>query len=123
VGLDEPYLKVLEERATQGQAEGRAVVALNELLGSRLGSATIAEAAVEFSTSELTPQLVGTGVEVAEQLAELFLSGAADGFLITPTHFPGSFDEFGRAVVPHLQRLGVYKTEYAGRTLRENLGV
>ena len=59
---------------------------------------------------------------MAEQLAELFESGAADGFLITPTHFPGSFDEFGRAVVPHLQRLGVFRTEYAGTTLRENLG-
>ncbi|GIG20081.1 monooxygenase [Cellulomonas chitinilytica] len=123
VSLDEPYVKVLEERATQGQAEGRAVVALNELLGSRLRTATIAEAAIEFSTSELTPQLVGTGAEIADQLAELFLSGAADGFLVTPTHFPGSFDEFGRAVVPHLQRLGVYKTEYAGTTLRGNLGV
>lgn len=123
VSPDEPYLKVLEERATNGQAEGRAIVALGELLGSRLGSATIAEAAIEFSTSELTPQVVGTGLEVAEQLAELFGSGAADGFLVTPTHFPGTFDEFGRAVVPHLQRLGVFRTEYAGSTLRANLGI
>ncbi|GCD21993.1 monooxygenase [Cellulomonas algicola] len=123
VDADEPLRKVLDERATDGQAEGRAVVALLELLGPRAANATIGEAAVEFSTSELTPQLVGTGAEIAEQLAELFGSGAADGFLITPTHVPGSFDEFGRAVVPHLQRLGVYKTEYAGTTLRGNLGL
>jgi FMN-dependent oxidoreductase (nitrilotriacetate monooxygenase family) len=123
LALDTPYVQVIDERATPEQAASRAIVALDELLGSRRGSATIAEAAIEFSTSELTPQIVGTGVEVAEQLAALFESGAADGFLITPTHFPGSFDEFGRAVVPHLQRLGVFRTEYAGTTLRENLGL
>ena len=46
-----------------------------------------------------------------------------DGFLITPTHFPGSFDDFGRAVVPHLQRLGVFRTDYTGTTLRDHLGI
>lgn len=123
-GVDpqDPYLKVIEERGAD-QPPNRAVVQLTELLGARAGSITIAEAAVEFSTSELTPQLVGTGVEVAEQLAEIFTSGAADGFLITPTHFPGSFHEFGRAVVPHLQRLGVFRTEYGDTTLRGNLGL
>ncbi|MFI5914503.1 NtaA/DmoA family FMN-dependent monooxygenase [Dactylosporangium sp. NPDC051541] len=123
VDLDAPYLRVLEERATEGQAEGRAVVQLTELLGARAGNITIAEAAVEFSTSELTPQLVGTGVEVAEQLTDIFASGAADGFLITPTHFPGSFDDFGRAVVPHLQRLGVFRQDYTGTTLRDHLDI
>ncbi|WP_394357847.1 LLM class oxidoreductase [Microbacterium betulae] len=123
VDPEEPYLKVLDERATDEQRGCRAIAALDELLGSRRGTATIADAAVEFSQSELTPQIVGTGREVAKGLAEIFASGAADGFLITPTHFPGTFDEFGRAVIPHLQELGVFKTEYSGTTLRGNLGI
>jgi len=113
---------VIEERTGDGPAN-RAIVQLTELLGARADRFSIAEAAVEFSTSELTPQLVGTGVEIAEQLAGIFTAGAADGFLITPTHFPGTFHEFGRAVVPHLQRLGVFRTEYASTTLRGNLGL
>ncbi|MBB2940813.1 FMN-dependent oxidoreductase (nitrilotriacetate monooxygenase family) [Actinoplanes lutulentus] len=109
--------------AIEGHPWNRAITQLNELLGSRIGNISISEAAIEFSTSELTPQIVGTGVEVAEQLAEIFGSGAADGFLITPTHFPGSFEDFGRAVVPHLQRLGVYRKDYEGTTLRSHLGI
>jgi hypothetical protein len=31
------------------------------------------------------------------------------------------FEEFGRMVVPELQRRGLFRTEYAGRTMRENL--
>jgi FMN-dependent oxidoreductase (nitrilotriacetate monooxygenase family) len=123
VDLDARYVDVLEERATAEQIGSRAVAQLDDLLGARRNQVTIAEAGIEFSTSELTPQVVGTGAEIAEQLAEIFTSGAADGFLITPTHFPGSFDDFGRAVVPQLQRLGVFRTEYAAATLRENLGL
>jgi hypothetical protein len=35
--------------------------------------------------------------------------------------FPGMFEQFCRSVVPELQRRGLFRTEYAGRTLRENL--
>jgi hypothetical protein len=31
------------------------------------------------------------------------------------------FEEFGRMVVPELQRRGLVRREYGGRTLRENL--
>jgi hypothetical protein len=35
--------------------------------------------------------------------------------------FPGMFEQFCRAVVPELQRRGLFRTEYSGRTLRENI--
>ena len=38
-----------------------------------------------------------------------------------PTYFPGMIEQFCRMVVPELQRRGVFRKEYAGRTLRENL--
>ncbi len=48
---------------------------------------------------------------------------AADGFNIIPTHLPGGIEDFVELVVPELQRRGLFRTEYEGRTMRENLGL
>ena len=82
---------------------------------------SLAEAARRFATSELAPQVVGTPASVADQLTDLFETKACDGFILTPTVFPGTWEQFVRSVVPELQRRGVFRTEYRGRTLRENL--
>jgi alkanesulfonate monooxygenase SsuD/methylene tetrahydromethanopterin reductase-like flavin-dependent oxidoreductase (luciferase family) len=68
------------------------------------------------------PQLVGTPSEVADQLEDLFTSGACDGFAVSPSHLPGAFAEFADAVVPELQRRGLFRHDYAGTTLRSHLG-
>ena len=65
--------------------------------------------------------LVGTARTIADTLEDYFTSGACDGFIITPTVHPRMFEEFCRLVVPELQRRGLFRTEYAGATLRENL--
>ena len=65
--------------------------------------------------------LVGTPQSVADTLEDYFTSGACDGFIITPTVHPRMFEEFCRLVVPELQRRGLFRKEYAGATLRENL--
>jgi FMN-dependent oxidoreductase (nitrilotriacetate monooxygenase family) len=65
--------------------------------------------------------LVGTAQSIADTLEDYFTSGACDGFIITPTVHPRMFEEFCRTVVPELQRRGLFRTEYAGATLRENL--
>lgn len=67
--------------------------------------------------------LVGTPEEIAEDLAEWFHSGACDGFNVSPSHLPGGLSEFLDQVVPILQDRGLFRAEYAGRTLREHLGV
>jgi alkanesulfonate monooxygenase SsuD/methylene tetrahydromethanopterin reductase-like flavin-dependent oxidoreductase (luciferase family) len=66
-------------------------------------------------------ELVGTAEMVADRLQEVFESGACDGFVVSPVNFPGMFEQFCRSVVPELQRRGLFRTEYTGRTLRENL--
>ncbi|WPB88323.1 hypothetical protein [Streptomyces malaysiensis] len=38
-------------------------------------------------------------------------------------HTPGAFEDFARQVVPELQRRGVFRTEYEGGTLRDDLGL
>jgi FMN-dependent oxidoreductase (nitrilotriacetate monooxygenase family) len=65
--------------------------------------------------------VVGTPALVADHMQALFEAGGCDGFVIWPTVFPGMFEEFGRMVVPELQRRGLFRTAYAGRTMRENL--
>ncbi|HTY56119.1 MAG TPA: hypothetical protein VMB26_13005, partial [Candidatus Binataceae bacterium] len=68
------------------------------------------------------PVFVGTGKEVADQLEQWF-TDACDGFVLSATHLPGSYEDFVRLVVPELQRRGLHKKEYRGLTLRENLGL
>jgi alkanesulfonate monooxygenase SsuD/methylene tetrahydromethanopterin reductase-like flavin-dependent oxidoreductase (luciferase family) len=65
--------------------------------------------------------LVGTPAMVADRMQALFEAGACDGFVVAPTVFPGIFEEIATALVPELQRRGVFRRDYTGRTLRENL--
>jgi FMN-dependent oxidoreductase (nitrilotriacetate monooxygenase family) len=67
--------------------------------------------------------IYGTPKRIADTLEEWFTSGLADGFVIMPAYFPGAFDDFVDRVVPELQRRGLYRTEYAGTTLRSHLGL
>ena len=67
--------------------------------------------------------MVGSFIEVADQLEEWFASEAADGFNILPPWLPGALDDFVELVIPELQRRGLFRTAYEGRTLRENLGL
>ena len=68
-------------------------------------------------------QVVGSTQDVVDLMEEWFTTGAADGFNIIPPFFPNSLEEFNALVVPELQRRGLYRTAYEGKTLRENLGL
>jgi alkanesulfonate monooxygenase SsuD/methylene tetrahydromethanopterin reductase-like flavin-dependent oxidoreductase (luciferase family) len=68
-------------------------------------------------------QLHGTPAEIADRLEEWFTSGAADGFNIMPPVLPESLQDFVTHVIPELQRRGLFRTAYEGRTLRQNLGL
>ncbi len=67
--------------------------------------------------------VVGTPQTIADRMQEWFENGAADGFNVMPPVLPQSLDEFVDLVVPELQRRGLFRTAYEGRTLRENLGL
>jgi len=69
------------------------------------------------------PRFVGTGVRIAEQMAEWFHGGACDGFVLAATHLPGAFEDVVRMVVPQLQRQGLFRTAYEGLILRDHLGL
>ena len=76
-----------------------------------------------YGASVLVPQLVGTPTQVADQLEMIFQAQACDGFVISPAYLPGAFEEFVKFVVPELQRRGIFRTEYTGKTLREHFGL
>lgn len=70
-----------------------------------------------------SPVFCGTANDVADQLEVWFKSEVCDGFVLSATHRPGAYEDFGRLVIPELQRRGLFHMDYAGSTLRENLGL
>jgi len=67
--------------------------------------------------------MVGTPKTIVDQMEEFFFGNACDGFNIMFPYVPGGLDDFVDRVVPELQRRGLFRREYEGRTLRENLGL
>jgi alkanesulfonate monooxygenase len=66
---------------------------------------------------------VGTAKTIADQMEEWLTSFGSDGFNIMFPYLPQGLDDFVDKVVPELQRRGIFRTEYEGKTLRENLGL
>jgi FMN-dependent oxidoreductase (nitrilotriacetate monooxygenase family) len=67
--------------------------------------------------------IVGGPKEIADRLEEMFVGRGCDGFVIAATYVPGSYADFVKHIVPELQRRGLFHKDYAGKTLRENLGL
>ncbi len=65
----------------------------------------------------------GTPQSIADDLQEWLEAGACDGFNLLFAHYPKPLEEFVDLVVPELQRRGIFRHEYEGTTLRQNLGV
>jgi FMN-dependent oxidoreductase (nitrilotriacetate monooxygenase family) len=65
----------------------------------------------------------GTAADIADSLEHWYKSGAADGFNILSLVYPEGLVDFVEQVIPELQRRKLFRTEYEGRTLRENLGL
>ena len=69
------------------------------------------------------PVFCGTPKDVADQMEAWFTGDACDGFVLAATTLPGTYEDIARLVVPELQRRGLMHLDYAGTTLRENLGL
>src|SRR5258708_17128515 len=66
---------------------------------------------------------VGTPAKIADQMEEWLLTDACDGFNVMFPYLPAGLDDFVERVVPELQRREIFRREYEGITLRENLGL
>jgi len=66
---------------------------------------------------------VGTPQTIADEMERWLHEEGSDGFNIMFPYLPQGLDDFVERVVPELQRRGLFRTEYEGATLRENLGL
>ena len=60
--------------------------------------------------------MVGTPKTIVDQMEEFFFGNACDGFNIMFPYVPGGLDDFVDRVVPELQRRGLFRREYEGKT-------
>jgi FMN-dependent oxidoreductase (nitrilotriacetate monooxygenase family) len=66
---------------------------------------------------------VGTPQTIADEMEAWLVGEGSDGFNIMFPYLPEGLDDFVDRVVPELQRRGLFRREYEGATLRENLGL
>ena len=90
---------------------------------ARRENLTIRQLYLKIASARGHNTVVGTPLQVADILEEWFTHGAADGFNVMPPFLPEGLDQFVDLVVPELQRRGLFRSEYEGKTLRDNLGL
>jgi hypothetical protein len=66
---------------------------------------------------------VGTPQSIADEMEQWLIEEGSDGFNIMFPFLPEGLNDFVDKVVPELQRRGIFRKEYEGNTLRENLGL
>lgn len=87
------------------------------------GVLTLRQLALKIAGGRGHLSIVGSASDVADVLQQWFEQGGADGFNLMPPTLPAGLDDFARLVVPELQRRGLFRKQYEGRTLREHLGL
>ncbi len=65
----------------------------------------------------------GTPEGLAQLMTDWWDTGAADGFTVMPNVLPGQLAAFVDHVVPILRQAGLARSEYAGTTLRDHVGL
>ncbi|HZR53452.1 MAG TPA: NtaA/DmoA family FMN-dependent monooxygenase [Streptosporangiaceae bacterium] len=86
-------------------------------------SATFREVAQQLSALPGGLDFTGTPEGLAELIRGWWEAGASDGFTIMPNVLPGQLAAFVDHVVPILRQHGIARTEYAGATLRDHVGL
>jgi len=81
------------------------------------------ELAIQYTETYGHQFMVGTPSTIADQLQDLFESEVADGFLLRSPIYPKGIEDTTSLLIPELQRRGLFQTEYAGQTFRDNLGL
>lgn len=96
-------------------------VYFEEIAGLIRQGLTLREVCQRYNRSKAI--FYGTGEQIADRMQEWVEAGASDGFMMAFPVLPTSLVDFTEKVVPVLQARGLFRSEYQGRTLRENLGL
>lgn len=113
--LDAPFPDVPPESVV---SRGR-----NHVEAAKREGLTLRQVLIRSSGSNAHLAAVGTVKDVVDQLEYWFEGEACDGFNCMPAVNPVSLEAVIDKIVPELQRRGLFRTEYKGKTLRENFGV
>ncbi len=84
---------------------------------------TLGEMLKIFGTGTIENVVIGSAIKVADHMQHWYEAGACDGFNIAPPHALTCVRNVRRYLVPELQKRGLFRLEYEGTTLRENLGL
>ncbi|MDB5572812.1 MAG: xenobiotic compound monooxygenase subunit [Hyphomicrobiales bacterium] len=115
--LDEPLPDPLPPtKSSKGHFDSIVAMARRENL-------TIRELGARCAGARGKNSIHGSPKKVADYMEEWFSNQACDGFCVLPPYIPGQHDDFCNMVIPELQKRGVFRKEYEGATLRENLGL
>jgi alkanesulfonate monooxygenase len=90
---------------------------------ARRNNMTIRQLYLAASSGRGHRTVIGSPSRIVDAIQEWVEAGAADGFNIIPSHLPAGIEDFVALVVPQLQRRGLFRTQYEGATLRQNLGL
>ena len=96
-------------------------VYFEEIVGLIRQGLTLRQVCKKYNRSKAI--FFGTGEQVADQMQAWVDAGASDGFMIAFPVLPESLTDVTQKVIPVLQERGLFRTEYQGKTLRENLGL
>jgi FMN-dependent oxidoreductase (nitrilotriacetate monooxygenase family) len=98
--------------------------AFRQIIGwARNEKLTIRQLYQRFAGARGQRTVVGTASMIADEMQAWFDGRGVDGFLIQPATLPGGLNDFVDLVIPELQDRGLFRTEYQGPTLRDNLGL
>jgi N-acetyl-S-(2-succino)cysteine monooxygenase len=84
---------------------------------------TVRQAANAVARARSHGSFVGTPEQLADRMQSWVDTEGCDGFNIMPPYFPEQLRIFVDEVIPILRRRGVFRTDYAGTTLRDHLGI
>jgi FMN-dependent oxidoreductase (nitrilotriacetate monooxygenase family) len=87
---------------------------------AREGKLSAREVVIEVTGRQ---SFIGSPQTVAATINEFVQADAADGYILVPHITPDGLAPFVDKVVPLLQERGVFRTDYAGTTLRDHLGL
>jgi len=133
--LGVPYLaKIIGYDLSNHDIDGPLPVNTQERVGgTAIGKSVVAMAAREGLTIRQTyervlPSMSGNMVKgdpkhIADTFEDWYTSKACDGFILSMPTMPLALRNFVDLVIPELQRRGLFRKEYSGTTLRENLGL
>ena len=116
-GLDEPFTDAEIQSMTGLQAYR------DRVTSARGPNPTVRDFIEVTQRGKLRDPVVGTGKMVADEMEKWFHAPACDGFVISASCVPGTYEDFVKFVVPELQKRGLHFKDYPGATLRENLGL